>query len=328
MKKISLLVIVCSCVALFASWGSWGHTHINRAAVFALPEEMRPFFYNHIDYITEESVGPDLRKYTIKDKAEAPRHYIDIEEFNKPVDSLVKTMKEAKEAYGDQALQKNGLLPWYMQDIMEKLTNAFKQKRKADILFLSADLGHYLGDAHMPLHTSSNHDGQMTNQKGIHAFWESQIPELFGDGYNLCTENAKYINDVPAETWNIIRHSHMLVDSVLSIEKKVNASFAQDKIWEKDNGTEKKNKFNQPIHTKEYAAAYHKALNGMIQRQVRGSISATANFWYTAWVNAGKPDLNTLDSEEVTKRNKANYTEDYKLWQQGKLFGLKSELEF
>ena len=57
------------------SWGAWGHYHINKAAVFALPDSMRPFFYNHIDYMTEESVVPDLRKYAIVDKSEAGRHY-------------------------------------------------------------------------------------------------------------------------------------------------------------------------------------------------------------------------------------------------------------
>jgi hypothetical protein len=46
-----------------------------------------------------------------------------------------------------------------------KLTQAFKEKRKSEILFIAADLGHYIADAHMPLHTSDNHDGQLTDQK-------------------------------------------------------------------------------------------------------------------------------------------------------------------
>jgi hypothetical protein len=51
------------------------------------------------------------------------------------------------------------------QDMMEKLTQAFKEKRKSEILFIAADLGHYIADAHMPLHTSDNHDGQLTDQR-------------------------------------------------------------------------------------------------------------------------------------------------------------------
>jgi ribose 5-phosphate isomerase len=72
-------------------------------------------------------------------------------------------MTEAKK-YDDKFLSKNGTLPWHIQDMMEKLTQAFKEKRKSEILFI-ADLGHYIADAHMPLHTSDNHDGQLTDQR-------------------------------------------------------------------------------------------------------------------------------------------------------------------
>ncbi len=62
--------------------------------------------------------------------------------------------------------------------MLARLTTAFKNKDPAKILKLSAELGHYIADFHVPLHASSNHNGQYTNQKGIHGFWESRIPEL------------------------------------------------------------------------------------------------------------------------------------------------------
>jgi Icc-related predicted phosphoesterase len=49
---------------------------------------------------------------------------------------------------------------------MAKLTKAFKDK-KNEILFIAGDLGHYIADGHMPLHTSDNHDGQNTNQNSL-----------------------------------------------------------------------------------------------------------------------------------------------------------------
>jgi hypothetical protein len=63
------------------SWGTFGHEHINRAAVLALPDPLLAFFYNHIDFITEESSVPDLRKYTLNYKAENFRHFINLENF-------------------------------------------------------------------------------------------------------------------------------------------------------------------------------------------------------------------------------------------------------
>jgi hypothetical protein len=62
------------------------------------------------------------------------------------------------------------------------------------------------------LHTSSNYDGQLTNQKGVHALWESFIPQKFGNAYNFKTDTARYITDIVAETWKIIKQSHALVN--------------------------------------------------------------------------------------------------------------------
>jgi hypothetical protein len=75
-KSVLLLAFMAGGITFVFAWGAWGHQHINRAAVLGLPAEMRPFFYNHIDFITEQAVVPDLRKYTINDRAEFPRHYI------------------------------------------------------------------------------------------------------------------------------------------------------------------------------------------------------------------------------------------------------------
>lgn len=325
---ISLLIITAISLAL--AWGEWGHKHINRAAIFALPDSMRIFFYNHADFITEESVIPDIRKHTINDKAEGTRHYIDIEDYDKSsIDNLPRTYSEAKAKYDSSFMQKNGILPWYIQDIMVKLTKAFRDRRKSEILFLAADLGHYLGDANMPLHTSSNHDGQLTGQKGIHSFWEAQLPEYFGDTYNLNVGQAVYIPDITSETWSIIKHTHSLADTLLSIERNVKATFPKDKIFKTDSaGTIMKNIFNQPIHTSEYATAFHSALNGMVQSQMRHAIKDLSDFWYTAWVNAGRPNLEGIDSPALTESNNKQYQKEYKLWKKGKLIEIGSLREF
>ncbi len=328
--KGALSLFLVAFAATLLSWGTWGHQHINRAAVFALPEDMRRFFYNHIDFITEESVIPDVRKYTINDKAEFSRHYIDLESFQtSPTDTLPVTMKELTAKYDAKFLDKNGILPWYMEEMMEKLTKAFQDRKKSEILFIAGDLGHYIADAHMPLHTSLNHDGQLTDQRGIHAFWESQLPEMFGNGYTFYTGDAVYINDIKKETWRIINESHKLADTLLLTEKQLKSTYPADKIYDKDaNGNVVKNKYNQWVHSQDYSKKYHEALNGMIEKQMKLAIAATANYWYTAWVNAGKPNLNDLDPEELTSRNSKYYRKDLKRWKKGELFGFKIDTEF
>lgn len=323
MKQLFLsFVLMIAGVSLVFGWGVWGHQHINRSAVFALPPEMRSFFYNHIDFITEEAVVPDLRKYTINDKAEFPRHFIDLESYDSlsVVANLPATMQEAKGHYSDSFLTKNGILPWYIPEVVEKLTTAMKGGRKTEILFLAADLGHYIGDAYMPLHTAVNHNGQLTGQKGIHALWEGQLPESFGGGYNLCTGPARYIGDIVGETWRVIDSTHHLAERVLAVDRELTAAMPKEKIYVLDGaGNVVKNKYGDPVHTQEYAAAYHGRLKGMIAQQLRGAIAETAAFWYTAWVNAGKPDLSGLDPMGLTERNRSFLQRDLRRWQQGKV---------
>lgn len=310
------------------SWGIFGHEHINNAAVMALPKPMQTFFYNHLDFITQESTVPDLRKYTLRDKAENPRHFMDLENFG-DVESIPLPFEEAKKKYDEKFLADNGILPWYIQEVMTKLTKAMKDKRKTEILFLAADLAHYIGDANMPLHTSANHDGQLTNQKGIHSMFESRIPEMFGKNYNYYTGEAKYIENVEKATWDMLKDSHNQVEPLLLIDRKLRATFTPETLYNKDEkGNIAKNKFGDLIYSKEYVTQFHTALNGMVESQMRKAIIATTNFWYTAWVNAGKPDLDGLDSKEMANRNKKNLKNDLKLWKNGKLFGLESENDF
>lgn len=326
------MVLVCFiCYAPGVSgWGIWGHNHINKAAVLALPKEMGMFFYNHTDFITEESTGPDLRKFVYADKAEFCRHFINLERFNyESRAGMPKTLQEAIAKYGKDTMDKHGILPWYIQEMMVKLTKAFKNKNKTEILLLAADLGHYSGDAHMPLHTSINHDGQLTGQRGIHALWEGELPELFGKTYNLYTGEAHYIKDVEKATWDILDSSFGLVSRLLIVEKKMRDDNPEDKQFKMDSdGKRTKGKFGQDVHTYEYAHVYHELLNGMVEKQMRAAIKYTADLWYTAWVNAGKPDLSELDAERTTERNKAFYAEDMKAWKKGKVKGCSSQKEY
>jgi hypothetical protein len=327
-KLILLIVLVTGSITLLFAWGAWGHQHINRAAVFALPDGMRPFFYNHADFITEEAVIPDLRKYSINDRAEFPRHFINMESYG-PVGSLPKTMQEAKTRYADTFLTKAGILPWYMQEMEDKLTKAFKAGRKAEIIFLAADLGHYIGDAHMPLHTALNHNGQLTGQKGIHALWEAQLPEMFGEGYNLYTGEAKYISDIEEETWKMVDSTYQLAEVLLATDRELAAGLPQEKIFMMDSaGHILTNQFGDEVHTPDYARKFHERLHGMVESQLRKAIAETASFWYTAWVNAGKPDLSDLDPAELTERNKKNLQRDLGRWRKGKVDMFRPDKEF
>lgn len=328
-KSFFTLLFIAAGISAFA-WGIYGHKHITHAAIFALPKEMAVFYYNHADYLTEEAVVPDVRKYTIADKAEFARHFINLEAYGyTTVDAMPQTMEEATAKYASDTLQKHGILPWYIQIMMGKLTNAFKNRNIGEILVISADLSHYVADAHMPLHTSINHNGQFTDQKGIHGFWESQLPEMFGTTYNYHVEEAHYIPDITKHTWAIIAHTYSLADSMLQADRDLKKGFALKDMYELDSaGHVKTTKYGDPIHSKAYATQYHEMLHGMVERQMRLAIQAVADYWYTAWVNAGKPNLDPITDERTTKRNKEYYQEDMKAWEQGHIYGLEMNKEY
>lgn len=116
LQVLLIFLFLTASVSLVFAWGRWGHKHISRAAVFALPETMQKFYYNHIDFVTESAVIPDLRRAVINDKNESPRHYIDIEDFGKTsFNSFPKTTKDAFIKYDRAFLNKTGYLPWYIQ---------------------------------------------------------------------------------------------------------------------------------------------------------------------------------------------------------------------
>jgi len=322
-KLIALFALAIGFLTL--SWGIVGHERINKAAVMALPHPLQVFFYNHIDFITQEASVPDIRKYALNYKDENPRHYFDMENFG-PAESWPQTLEEAKTKYDAKFLNDNGILPWYIEDVMVKLTKAFKDKNRAEILFLAADLGHYIGDAHMPLHTSANHDGQLSDQKGIHSLWESKLPELFAKNYKLNVPQAHYYEDVHKATWDMINDTHSLAQPLLDIDKKLRTSTPENQVFKMDaDGKVLKSKYNSAVFSDEYAKKLHKELNGMVENQMKKAITATASFWFTAWVNAGQPDLSNLDAPAVTQRNNQNLKDDLKMFQNGDLFGMQNQ---
>lgn len=275
-------------------WGFWAHKRINYMACFSLPPELFGFYKMHIEYLREHAVDPDKRRHS--DKAEAPRHYIDIDHYGESaIDSLPRYWKEAVEKLSEDTLQAYGIVPWYIPKVYYRLEMAFKERDEKKILYYSANLGHYIGDACVPLHCTENYNGQLTNQHGIHGFWESRLPELFGEGYDFLCGRAEYISSIQNYCWDLIRGSSSALDSVLGFEKELDTSFSGDlKYAHEARGT-----VNMKVYSREYSETYHRMLDGQVERRMRMAIYSVASFWYTAWVNAGSPDLGGMSQEPV-----------------------------
>lgn len=315
-KRIIYLLTVVAIAIICSSWGFFAHKKINRLAVFTLPSGMIKFYKSNIYYLTEHAVDPDKRRYA--DSAEAARHYLDADHYGaSPFDSIPEKWKEAVDKLSEDTLKTYGIIPWQIQRSYYSLVKAFENRDSSKILKYSADLGHYISDAHVPLHTTENHNGQLTNQVGIHAFWESRLPELYSRDYDFFVGKANYIENPLKEAWKILRNTYSYKDSVLLIEARLSKKFASDRKF----SFSERNGLVVKEYSEEYSNAYHKALNGMVERQMRSSILEVGSFWYSAWVDAGQPALNQWKKGELTEKEKTLAEKEELLFKKGRILG-------
>ena len=284
-------------IALFILCGGWGflmHRSITQLSVYQLPKEMQPFFYQNMEGIVRASVRPDERRNT--DRTEASKHFIDLEMYG---DDAAKKMPmawdEAVARYTKDTLLKYGYVPYWVVMMKDRLTAAFAGGNRDSILFYATDIANYIEDPNVPLHTSVNYDGQLTNQKGLHSLWESTVPELLITNFDLkAQKKASYLKNPAKEIWKAVRRAAKLVPDVFNIEREVSEGFTDSTKYRVQlrNGREVKS------YSTAFARAYGARIQKKVAEQARHSADLVADFWYTAWVDAGKPDLNAL----MTKR--------------------------
>ncbi|MDB5258481.1 MAG: hypothetical protein JWM14_3176 [Chitinophagaceae bacterium] len=247
---------------------------------------MLRFYKGSSLFLTEHAVDPDKRRYIVIE--EAARHYIDLDHYPEiKARQSVFSYYEATALYSEDSLKKHGTVPWTILLNMKKLEQAFKEQNTERILKYSADLGHYIGDAHVPLHTTSNYNGQLTNQQGIHGLWESRLPELFYDHYPLWVGCANYLASPADSVWKCIFESHALVEKVLEEERLVSLQLTERKKYT----IEHRNGMPVKTYSTLFCKRYNERMDHMVEERLQKAIKFTADCWYTCWVNAGRPEL-------------------------------------
>lgn len=285
-RVYGLLSLICA-VALSAgaapraaAWEDKGHQIVNGAAVDAVPAPLRAFYQQHRVYLVEHSVDPDLDKR--QDRArkqrgealEGPRHFIDLDRYGPlPFSALPEEYAAAVEKYGKSTVDQNGTVPWRIEEMYRALVTSFRLKDPDAILHDSAWLGHYVGDAHVPFHTTENYDGQLTGQSKVHAYFEATLLTLI-DPSEIHPAPAVRVRQAPhrlAFTW--LRESYRDVQPLLE----------DDAAHGGKQGPESRD-----------LAGFARAAKPIAVERLTTAASRLASLWYSAWVEAGRPDLRTL----------------------------------
>lgn len=288
-------VLIASTLACFAvhsqsalAWGNEGHRMINKLAASTLPAAVPAFLRSDAAVKEIEYLGPEPDRWRSRAEpelsaAQAPEHFIDLE----PADALGPLPRnrldfEAKAFAAGQRPEKIGLQPWEADEVWERLKAALREYRSLSAagqdtrpveqaaIFYAGWLGHYVGDASQPLHTTiqfngwtgPNPNGYTTGHQ-IHSQFESQFVAANlhePDVRAKMTEPKAIEGDLFDSYVAYLRHTATYVEKVYQLEKAGGFTGA---------GTAESRDF-----TAERLAAGASMLRDMI---------------YTAWIESAKP---------------------------------------
>jgi len=272
LKKVKTALVIFLLVpsVLIFGWGDKGHQTITLFAMKLLPHQMK-MNDDVAAAIIEHSVDPDHRKRG--DKTEGPKHFIDIDFYKEFQDGrMVMSRDSLNKIYGEKVVTKEGILPWATEETYKELVEAFKEKNRDKIMLYASDLAHYVGDGYQPMHETVNYNGQLTDQKGVHARYESEMVDNYLDEIksSFKKQTPYYVKDVQAYIFDYIFESNSYLEVLLSADK---SAF--------ENAGEK--------FANDYLRLLWFKTKYVTENQFNSAALSLASLIYSAWRDAGKP---------------------------------------
>jgi len=275
---ISILSLACLVLALYVTasgWGGYTHQFINRSVVRHLPNQMMLFIQDSLFFAQHASDADNRRNSSDTSLyAEGPRHFMDIDDYPN-FHNLPRSLDTLIMLYGWERVKQNGTNPWATVWNYDSLVAQLRRGDWTRAKLTASDIGHYVGDAHQPLHNTRNYDGQYTNQRGIHARYESVMlsPTYLLSSLAIVPDSVRYVADRINFIFEYILHSNSLVDTVLQAD-------LYAKLISGWNGTGT----NAPASY--YNALWERTRSITLEQMQRGT-QALASLWYSAWIDAG-----------------------------------------
>jgi len=280
LRYLVFIIVTCCCVNV-VGWGFFGHKHIVEWSIYSLPTALFDFYKPYKSQLKTYAVLPDVLKNSIP--KEYARHYIDLEHY----DNLSHLRLNIDSCLKIDSCYDRGILPFIIKDEFNKLVTLFNNGQVESILRQSGVLSHYCSDLCVPLHTTVNYNGQLTGQNGIHALWESYLLEKFYPYYDLYGIKAQFEKDIEGRILRELEEAHRLVIPLLNAHAK-----CQIKHKENTFGFYMRNNELKKGYSEHFQSCFHDEISSQIEGQFIRSIQLTSDLWFSAWILAGKPDLN------------------------------------
>jgi hypothetical protein len=278
MRTCVVVVLVLAMPAPSFAWGFEAHRFIADRMIALLPPEIRPLFEQRRASIVERAVDPDLWRNIFPE--EEPNHFVDLDYFGQyPFAGLPREYDRAVQQWGREVVHEQGLAPWRTAEIFGKLQKEFEGLKRENapaylqdnIAFYAAVMSHYIGDAHVPLHAIVNYDGQLTNQRGVHSRWESELFDRTRARLNIAPAAPRAVKDPREFTFETLLASNRLADAVLQADRQATSG--------------------REFYDDGYFAVFEQHQRATLERRINDSITAVASLIIGAWDAAGRPAL-------------------------------------
>jgi hypothetical protein len=272
MKKLLYPVSLILLCMMLSGWGSKGHKIINQKMAACLPAGMSFLAPDWTNVVTSFASEADYRKS--QDVNESPKHYIDIDNYPEFVQTgaISQVYDSVLAEHGLYFVISQGILPWATVTTFDSLKSCFQRLDWNRSALFAADLGHYVGDGHMPLHITKNYNGQLSGQGGVHSRYETSLVGRYEAQIVYPADPAQYIQDVRGYVFSYLYQDYGYVDSVLLADTYATTASGS-------------------TSSDAYYQAFWARSGGFTNLMMRNASNALASLIYTAWVQAGSPRM-------------------------------------
>lgn len=251
------------------AWGRQAHEMINAAAIRSLPEPLRAWFQSNHFYLVAHAADPDALAAGHRDLQR--HHFTDADAYDSPpFRALYQQFVLLKKPPTPMEVR-NGDVLWQIDGTAARLAADWREHRwnaaSRDAIFAA----HYAADLTQPLHTVSNFDGQLTGQNGIHERFETELVRIYADRWRLRAAPAAYIPNMREGIFSeFLRSNH-----------------GSAAIFASDRATRARWNYSQP----QFLPAFAQRAAPEAESRIEDAACFVGSVWYTAWVNAGRPNL-------------------------------------
>jgi hypothetical protein len=257
---------ICLCLTLLPgssfAWSDAVYRLVLRKAIDTLPKAEKKYFEDHkyeMPSLTPDEdppVRPEGRRFAIDMVGTFP--FIDV-----PQDEA------GLKAKADPA--RVGRLPFLLLEAQAQLVLAFKSGEKEKILVAADAVAILAADLNNPLALAENFDGQKTEQPGLSKRFTSQLAENMEGRLKLNPEAARLLENQRDYVFQSMVRGHVWVDNILYADSLAHRGKSS------------------------YSGPYFEALElraGRLLGEILSNAAAdVGSFWYTAWTEAGRPEL-------------------------------------